>query len=396
MGENSNIEWTDHTFNPWRGCVEVHAGCDHCYAREWSKRNPAALGQWGDGAGENGGVRVVAAESYWRGPRKWNRDAEAAGVRARVFCASMADVFEDWQGPMVNAKGDRLYVCTEGEYTGNIGDFPSGRLATMNDVRQRLFALIDATPWLDWILVTKRPENILRMWPMTPGIPSTCVKAGGEFAYDRVTQLMYRPNVWLLTSVSDQATADEQIPELLRCSDLTPVLGISAEPLLGPIDVSRWLLSSDGFAYGGDDVGPIHWSDGGAGLGWVIAGGESGHGARPMHPSWVASLRNQCAELGTPFFFKQWGEWQPSFHFQTQFAHVPDATPVIYLADDGSTADNAAALEGKSRVGLCVRVGKKRAGRTLFEETYSEFPAARADYPTPREIEEAYHTGDGA
>ncbi len=126
MGEGSKIQWTHHTFNPWRGCTHVSPGCEHCYAEALSKRNPAQLGTWGAG-----GTRVVASEAYWKQPERWNRAAEAAGERHRVFCASLADVFED--------------------------------RPELVEPRERLWRLIVATPHLDWLLLTKRPENIARL-----------------------------------------------------------------------------------------------------------------------------------------------------------------------------------------------------------------------------------------
>jgi protein gp37 len=191
MAENSTIEWTTHTFNPWRGCTKVSAGCANCYAETMSGRNPKTLGVWGPN-----GTRVVAAESYWRQPVKWNK-YEAGGQcshctvgtptderrwrrancpkckgtgkpeRPRVFCASLADVFEDWRGPMVNSAGLLLY-----DVDGRLMELAPGQFflqarepATMDDVRRRLFHLIDATPNLDWLILSKRPENMLNMMP---------------------------------------------------------------------------------------------------------------------------------------------------------------------------------------------------------------------------------------
>ena len=145
MAENSAIGWTHHTFNPWRGCQKVAPGCTNCYAEALAKRNPSVLGTWGAD-----GTRVVAAEAYWREPLKWQRQAAAAGERRRVFCASLADVFEDWNGPITNVRGEKL-LCNQA------------------DLRRRLFALIDETPDLDWLLLTKRPEHILRMTPAEIG-----------------------------------------------------------------------------------------------------------------------------------------------------------------------------------------------------------------------------------
>lgn len=262
MAENSKIEWTNHTFNPWRGCTHVHPGCDNCYAEAMSKRNPATLGVWGDK-----GTRVVASESMWRRPLKWDSAAKATGERHRVFCASLADVFEDWQGEIHDSSGRVLLAHPV--LTGVNAPWP----LTMDHVRRRLFDLIDATPNLDWLLVTKRPENVRRMWT----IPANGIDPGDQ-AY------LYRSNVWLLTSISDQATADAMIPLLLECRDLVPILGLSCEPLLGPVDFGRI-----------------------RGIDWVIVGGESGHGARPYDLAWPRSIIAQCREAGVPVFHKQLG-----------------------------------------------------------------------------------------
>lgn len=133
MAENSKIEWTTHTFNPWRGCTKVSEGCRNCYAETMSGRNPKVLGVWGPS-----GTRVVASEAMWREPLKWNADAAKRGVHARVFCASLADVFE---GPET---------------------MPADAWPKVRAARVRLFHLMNATPHLDWLLLTKRPENVRR------------------------------------------------------------------------------------------------------------------------------------------------------------------------------------------------------------------------------------------
>lgn len=268
MAEQSKITWTDATFNPWRGCTKVEGSraCDHCYAESMSERNPGTLGVWGDD-----GVRVVGAESYWRQPIKWNAAAEKAGQPMLVFCASLADVFEDWKGPMTATNGFKL-----------IND---GGPITMQDVRRRLFELIDQTPWLRWILVTKRPEHIHRFWP---GVAT------------------YRKNVWLITTTEDQHWFDTRWPLLAQCRYLAPVLGISAEPLLGPIDLSTQLpLETD---RDGSWRRRSKWCEDVL-LDWCITGCESrGQGlGRPMELEWEMGLQNQCKALGTSFFRKQVG-----------------------------------------------------------------------------------------
>lgn len=227
MGENSKIEWTDHTFNPWWGCVKVSPACDHCYAEALAKRY--GHGVWGKNT-----PRRFFGDAHWREPLKWNREAALAGFRRRVFCASMADVMED-----------REDVKRE---------------------QNRLWDMIERTPHLDWLLLTKRPQNFRRF-------------LREHWLRDQ------RPNVWLMTTVESQEHA-WRIDELVKVPAV--VRGVSYEPALGPIDLSAWL--------------------GIKGLNWVIAGGESGPRARPSDPQWFRSVRDQCAITRVPFMFKQWGE----------------------------------------------------------------------------------------
>lgn len=231
MGENSKIEWTDNTFNPWWGCTRVSEGCVNCYAETFARRFGV---QWGPQA-----ERRMAGPDMWAKPLAWNRKAKREGVRRRVFCASMADVFEDRR------------------------DLDAGRL--------RLFRMIEDTPYLDWLLLTKRPEN---MSVLTPDDWRT----------------RWPVNAWAMTTVENQREADKRIPELVKVPAV--VRGLSCEPLLERID-----LELRGRNYG---IGTEY-------VNWVICGGESGHGARPMQPDWALDLRNQCMSAGVPFFFKQWG-----------------------------------------------------------------------------------------
>ena len=293
MGENSKIEWTDHTFNPWTGCAKVSEACRGCYAEAWAKRTGRPELWRGD--------RRRTSAANWRKPRKWNQDAERDGVRRRVFCASLADVFEEHSA------------------------------APLDKWRGELFELIRDTPALDWLLLTKRPENIARMLP-------------GEWGDGY-------PNVWLGTTVENQARADERIPHLLRVP--AAVHFLSAEPLLAPVVVADYLRSwcpecgrplIGGTHFCGRACGTCHATT--RRVGWVIAGGESGPGARIMRREWARSLRAQCVSAGVPFFFKQWGEFVPADH--------PNAP-------------------GDVRIGF-ARVGKKAAGRELDGRTWDEFP----------------------
>jgi protein gp37 len=226
VGKDSAIEWTDHTFNPWWGCVRVSPGCENCYAETFSNRLGMHL--WGPTT-----ERRMFEDKHWAEPLKWNKAAERAGKPAKVFCASMADVFEDHP---------RVVMA-----------------------RKRLFMLIEATPWLRWILLTKRAENIDRM------IPPVWKEAG------------WPTNVWMLVSAEDQRRADQRVPLLLKTG--AHVKGVSYEPALGPIVFGKWM--------------PY--------LQWVIIGGESGNGARRFMTSWARFALAECQAWGVACFMKQFG-----------------------------------------------------------------------------------------
>lgn len=270
MAENSKIAWTNHTFNPWIGCTKVSPGCAHCYAENLMDVRYGKA-QWGPN-----GTRVRTSDANWRKPLKWNRDAEKSGVRARVFCASLADVFEDWKGPIVDAQGNPLATFGGGYRPALPGD--AHCIAMMDDIRRDLFSLIDATPYLDWLLLTKRPENIRRMWhPRIVDIDGAKIEGR-------------RHNVWLGTSVENQEMAEERIPHLLGRRDLAPVLWLSVEPMLGPIDFRNGAALCD---Y----------------LSWVVFGGESSQGkpARPCNVAWIRDGVRQCLAAGVRPFVKQLG-----------------------------------------------------------------------------------------
>lgn len=333
MGANSAIEWTDHTFNPWTGCLRVSPGCDNCYAAAQAKRNPGVFGSW-----EPGAPRKRTSDAYWRKPLAWNAEAARTGKRARVFCASMADVFDN-----------------------------QAEAAWRDD----LWALIHHTPHLDWLLLTKRPQNIAGMLPADrqPHHP-----AWGDGW----------PNVWLGTTVENQAEADRRIPHLLRAP--ARVRFLSCEPLLGPVDLTAIDLP------GGDyEVLPLGaaWLDRlapgeeeGPRIDWVISGGESGHGARPSHPDWHRSLRDQCAAAGAPYFFKQWGEWLPGTHYTDELSK---ADPGDFSRFDCMDWEDGKPVPADGEWGCDMtgdevyRVGKKRAGALLDGREHREFPEARAD-----------------
>lgn len=312
MAENSAIEWTTHTFNPWVGCSKISPGCKHCYA-ERDMDHRLGFAKWG-----NDGTRVVTSDANWRKPLAWDRKAREAGERHRVFCASLADVFEDRE--------------------------------ELIEPRERLFDLISDTPHLDWLLLTKRPENLEAMLPWTSA-------HAGEY------RERFWPNVWIGTSVEDQQRADERIPELLKIPAVVRFL--SMEPLLGPVDLTNLdhgddrldALRAEACAKG---TGCLIDDEFDRGIDWVIVGGESGPGARPMHPQWARSIRDQCQAAGVPYLFKQWGEWGPS----------PDAG----LPETLSTYGPSHHHYFDDPPHKVWKFGKKAAGRVLDGRTWDEFP----------------------
>lgn len=305
MGITTGISWTHHTFNPWRGCTKVAPECHSCYADQLAKRNPGTLGVWGPN-----GTRVMGAPAYWKEPIKWNREAEKAGERRRVFCASLADVFEDWPGEIKTHDADIAHACQECDYVGLwplirrqlAGGFVcpgceavnSGRHATMDDLRRKMFSLIDATPHLDWLLLTKRPENVQRMW-------CSHVNTDGK-----PPSMLRRDNVWLGTSAGTQATANKAIPHLLACRELAPVLFVSDEPMLDAVDYANVSGRIDAAEQWGRPVFD--------GIDWLIIGVES-NGQRvgrlgdfANESAWLAHARklvDQCRRAGVTPFVKQ-------------------------------------------------------------------------------------------
>lgn len=286
MAKNSHIEWTNHTFNPWWGCHKISPACDNCYAETWAKRVGNDI--WGKRAS-----RRFFGDSHWREPIKWNEAAAAEGVRARVFCASMADIFE--------------------------------RRTDLRTERARLWSLIEKTPNLDWLLLTKRPQHILSMTPWEKDWPQ---------------------NVWVGTSIENQKLAEIRLPHLLSVP--AAIRFLSCEPLLGPVNLMQWFDRPSFY--------PIDW---------VIAGGESGAHSRPMHPDWAIGLLRQCQHAKVPFHFKQWGHWAPAELSNTS------RQDTVLISESGHSI-------------RMVAVGKKLAGRTLAGSTWNNWPHALAH--THREL----------
>lgn len=239
MGEKTGIEWCDATWNPWIGCQKISLGCLHCYAERYNKQYGWTIG-WGIT-----GDRRKTSEVNWKKPVAWDRVAKREGIRKRVFCGSLCDVFED--RPELKAW------------------------------RGEIWSLIVNTPNLDWLILTKRPENILRMCP---------------------TQIMGEldewipPNVWIGVSVENQEMADKRIPILAEMP--SNVRFLSIEPMLEDIDLTKNFSYYDG------------WN---APFEWVIVGGESGTGCRPFNVEWARHIVTQLRLCGVPFFMKQLGGW---------------------------------------------------------------------------------------
>lgn len=343
MSKNTNIEWTDHTFNPWVGCTKISPACDNCYAEVWAKRGgKAANVKWG--AGEE---RRRTSHHNWNQPLKWDAEAKRLGIRYKVFCASLADVFDNAIDPQW---------------------------------RSDLFDLIANTTNLDWLLLTKRIGNAGNMLPV-------------PFDFDK-----HYPNVWIGATICNQEEANRDIPKLLAIDAAKRFL--SMEPLLGPVDLTQIPISG----HGHHELSPIVTANvlkrrkecpALPELHLVIVGGESGPHSRPLHPEWVRSLRDQCDDAGVEFMFKQWGEWKPINQMKESEhaalyaskvkakphedqANLDDVygrkctVPTTVAHIDGSTHEIAAPmafLQGTEPMQI-FKVGKKSAGRDLDGRTW--------------------------
>ena len=333
MSEQTNIEWCDSTFNAWEGCTKVSPGCDNCYAEARNGRFHAGA-NWGPGA-----PRLIRSDIYWREPLKWEREAlhfvHLHGRRRRVFCSSLADIFDN--------------------------EAPAGQ-------RERLWALIRATPNLNWLLLTKRIGNAKHMLPADWGD-----------GYD---------NFWIGSSIVNQDEANRDIPKLLAIP--AKIRFLSMEPLLGPVDLERPMPGPDlGQGCGAKICQPWLIQ---SGIDWVIVGGESGINARPMHPDWARNIRDQCAASGVPFLFKQWGEWLPWLEFgrvgiddameQTRYRttiwqddHWEDCGFPIWCDMQDNYGGGANGPNEPDQI--MGRVGKKAAGRLLDGMTHDGYPGER-------------------
>ena len=326
---DTSIEWSDKVWNPVSGCTRVSAGCDNCYAVKMTARLEAI------GIEKYRGLTVLnkAGDRQFNGKIKTHDDALEIPLKwkkpCRIFVNSMSDLFHR--------------------------DVPF-------EFIDRVFAVMALCPQHIFQVLTKRPERMAEYQHRSKEMVSYWM---GKFvekdrmetvgrAFDAQAELNAgrpRPNVWLGVSAEDQKRADERIPHLLKCP--AAIRFLSCEPLLGPVDVRDYLEFVTKVEGCLDSANPIQW---------LIAGGESGPGARPLHPEWVRSLRDQCASTCTAFFFKQWGAWKPL-----------STTDGRQLLPFGEYVIPTAKNKGFG----FLNVGKKAAGRLLDGREHNEFPKAR-------------------
>ena len=357
MADKSKIEWTDATWNPVRGCSRVSEGCRNCYAETVANRF------CGPGSPYEG---VVQVDADGKGLGKWNGQIKFVERRLldplhwkeprRIFVNSMSDLFHE-----------------------NVTD----------EMLDRIFAVMALCPQHTFQILTKRPERMLeycsisnRRAAITDAAEYLGLKAkyvDGHLQADS-DGMAHWPlaNVWLGVSVENQKAADERIPLLLQTR--ASVRFLSVEPMLNAVNLDDFLYSRPGI-----DSGRLNR------LHWVICGGESGPGARPMHPDWARSLRDQCVGAGVPFFFKQWGEWGPGSVLMSTgervFREFADKQQWINNGDtwvNGGVCMDSSGFELKrgSDFDVCKypvtvihRVGKKAAGDLLDGEQWHQFPA---------------------
>lgn len=357
MGEKTGIGWTDHTFNPFWICTEVSPACTHCYAREWAER-------WGWAWGKHAARRVWAHDTqHWQEPLKWNRVAGKKGVRRRVFTASMADILDEAE--------DHRDPPSIGE-----NDPPPWDL---QKERAKLWETIEVTPNLDWQLLTKRPENYRHMLP--------------QRWFEQ-----WPSHVWCGTTTENAEQASLRwvwlIDLIERCRVRPSVLFASVEPIVGAIDFTalpplsmkrviqlyrgiytkeeasdlavQWHALWERYVVQYGDGYTLNLLNNNL-IDWIITGGESGKHARPWHPQWIRSIRNQAHLYNKAFFHKQHGEWTPTPHPKAQsrlcFEQSSDEAITLY------------------------RVGTKRSGNSLDGEVWQQFPSSEA----PRNLLPSLH-----
>lgn len=323
--KNSKIEWCDHSVNFWWGCEKVSPACAHCYAELLAKLFSKGKATWG-ATGQRWDRSVKAVDELLA----LDMAARQRGAVERVFINSMSDTFEDRED--------------------------------LNQARSLLFFWARRLANLDLLLLTKRPENVARLVPP-------------DWLED------WPAHVWMGTTAENQAMADERIPQLLNVP--AAVRFLSCEPLLGQVDLHGVCFENESCESCGEKITTNIFTSSCScrcccegsepcllrgKIEWVICGGESGAGARPMHPDWARALRDQCDEQGVPFFFKQWGEWAPTV--DVGFGDSPRAKTHSF-----PTGKFIPTLGGAVPFAIEMRrIGKSKAGRLLDGREWNEVP----------------------
>lgn len=373
MSDTTNIEWADSTFNPWMGCTKVSPACDHCYAERDTKRFGRV--EWGAGK-----QRIRTSPANWKLPERWNRESfyqcRTCGLRGQagaIFDSSKAFGID----PRCLGCGDadhvrgvrrRVFCASLADWLDN--EVPIEWLVDLLD-------LIRRTPNLDWILLSKRVGNWSRRIADALGyLHAHSPLMNTPDLYKWLTYWLDADeapaNVWFGATVINQAEADRDVPKLLAVP--ARVRFLSIEPMLGPVDlVTAGAIWSDMNGYIVDAA-----ARGLRNIDWIIAGGESGPNARPSHPDWYRSLRDQCAAAGVPFLFKQWGEWAnaDTAGLDLNECYVKGSTGGWVepggMHSHGETSHPLG--DGASHV---FRIGKKAAGRKLDGRTHDGFPVVK-------------------
>ena len=421
MADKSKIEWTDATWNPIRGCSRVSEGCRHCYAEGVAARF-SKPGQAYEGLADfkiiGQGTKNVRSEAHWTGkiqvvpelmdqPLRWRKPR-------KIFVNSMSDLFHEGVSDEVLLG---LFTVMANSHIATHGWDQTHVFQVLTKRPERMQKFVSRLRWrlaLGIVEIGGR-GHMLNYLPELEGERDVWVSLGGVHRVGKKDQMpkgWVPPQIWLGVSVEDQKTADARIPLLLQ----TPaaVRWVSAEPLLGPVDLPLpdpgcnhphcdgidssngpdkvWVCRvCDGLMTGDSMLTPLHW---------VVVGGESGPGARPMHPDWARQLRDQCQEWGVPFFFKQWGEWKPLAPMYASDNGGEDPEELM----DGSCPDRTISLEQSGietplrdngyyeyqppfGTWLMERVGKRAAGRILDGREWNEYPSVSR----PSQEQEAVH-----
>lgn len=359
MGDKTGISWTNSTWNAIRGCTPVSPGCKNCYAAKVAKRFS------GPGGSFEGLVRI-----------------NAAGQRTDEWNGEITYVEDHLLDPIMWKRPRRIFVNSVSDlFHHNVSD----------TVIDRIFAVMALAPQHTFQVLTKRPERMRDYVTSRSHHPEEVglYEAIVDLSVPKKVELDFKwfqwplPNVWLGTSVENQKYADERIPLLLQ----TPaaVRFISAEPLLGPIDLAGWVKKSKDWKWfpieckHGYDACPVCDGEPKNPLDWVIVGGESQRGSRPMDPRWAKSLRDQCKAAGVPFFFKQWGDWTPNK--PESYCRVSGqrySHETYSWADDGVPYNALNPPIDHFPSVMVYRVGAKKTGDLLDGVQYHEYPEVRA------------------